>query len=64
MGHREGLDEDTANTAVTTAQIDELRLDMQQRIDALTVELQRLNRGDGSPATRSGDDAVSLSSFR
>ena len=49
-------DEDTANTAVTTAQIDELRLDMQQRIDALTVELQRLNRGDGSPATRSGDE--------
>lgn len=48
-------DEDTANTAVTTAQIVELRLDMQQRIDALTAELERLNGAAGSPATRSGD---------
>ena len=47
-------DEDAANTAVTTAQIDELRLDMQQRIDALTVELQRLNGAAGSPEIRSG----------
>ena len=48
-------DGDAANTAVTAAQIDQLRLDMQQRIDALTVELQRLNGAAGSPATRSGD---------
>lgn len=48
-------DGDAANTAVTAAQIDQLRSDMQQRIDALTVELQRLNGAAGSLPTRSGD---------
>ena len=52
-------DEGSANAEVTAAQIDDLRVDMQQRIDALTAELQRLNGGGGSPSAvrPQGDDA-------
>ncbi|MCB0932911.1 MAG: potassium channel family protein [Mycobacterium sp.] len=38
-------EEDTANRAVTTAHIDDLRADMQQRIDSLSAEVRRLNGG-------------------
>ena len=48
-------DENSASAAATTAQIEQLRGDMQQRIDALTDELKRLNGGAPHPATRSGD---------
>lgn len=49
-------DESSANAAATAAQIEELRGDMDRRIDALTAELHRLN-GDGAPqrAARPGD---------
>jgi len=36
-------EEDAANRAATSAEIDALRADMQQRIDSLTDELRRLN---------------------
>jgi voltage-gated potassium channel len=52
-------DEGSAHAEVTATQIDDLRLDMQHRIDALTAELQRLNGGGGSPsaARPRGDDS-------
>lgn len=37
-------EEDSANQAITVAHIDALRTDMQQRIDALAADVQRLSR--------------------
>lgn len=48
-------EEDTANRAVTAAQIDDLRTDMEQRIDALTAEVRRLNAGDRALPGASGE---------
>lgn len=49
-------EEDSASCAVTTAHIEDLRTDMQHRIDLLTDEVHRLNEADrqrvpGGPAT-------------
>lgn len=44
-------EEDSANQAVTTAHIDDLRVDMQKRIDSLSEEVRRLSevRGEATP---------------
>jgi len=42
-------EDDTAIQAVTATQIEELRIDMGQRLDALSAEIRRLSEGDGRP---------------
>ena len=53
-------DESSANAAATAAQIEELRGDVQQRIDALTAELQRLGGGGAPDPAARGDHAARL----